>query len=76
MPDERIIATILISVDCDSSYVCGALWSSGYSTLAFGFMSHGFESEYRIFSHHLSSGYSKLRLLTKCSLDDTVRRLL
>jgi len=30
----------------------GALWCSGYSTLAFGSIGHGFESEHRLFSHH------------------------
>jgi len=43
------------------------------STLAFGSIGHGFESEHRLFSHH---GEIKLRSLAKCSLDDSVRRLL
>jgi len=43
------------------------------STLAFG---HGFESEHRLFSYHGASAFSKLRSLAKCSLDDSVRRLL
>jgi len=46
------------------------------STLAFGFISHGFESEHRLFSHHSASAFSKLRSPAKCSLDDSVRRLL
>jgi len=46
--------------------LCGALW----------FMGHGFESENRLFSHHGASAFSKLRSLAKCSLDDSVRRLL
>jgi len=46
------------------------------STLAFGSVGHGFESEHRLFSHHGASAFSKLRLLAKCSLDDSVRRLL
>jgi len=46
------------------------------STLAYGSIGHGFESEHRIFSHHGASAFSKLRSLTKCSLDDSVRRLL
>jgi len=46
------------------------------STLAFGFIGHGFESEHRIFSHHGASACSKLRSLSKCSLDDSVRQLL
>jgi len=37
---------------------------------------HGFESEHRLFSHHSASAFSKLRSLAKCSLDDSVRRLL
>jgi len=46
------------------------------STLAFGFIGHVFESENRLFSHHGASAFSKLRSLAKCSLDDSVRRLL
>jgi len=46
------------------------------STLAFGSIDHGFESEHRLFSHHGASAVSKLRSLAKCSLDDSVRRLL
>jgi len=46
------------------------------STLAFGSIGHGFESEHRSFSHHGASAFSKLRSLAKCSLDDSVRRLL
>jgi len=46
------------------------------STLAFGSIGHGFESEIRLFSHHSASAFSKLRSLAKCSLDDSVRRLL
>jgi len=46
------------------------------STLAFGTIGHGFESENRLFSHHGASAFSKLRSLAKCSLDDSVRRLL
>jgi len=46
------------------------------STLAFGSIGHGFESEHRLFSHHGASAFSRLRSLAKCSLDDSVRRLL
>jgi len=46
------------------------------STLAFGSTGRGFESEHRLFSHHSASAFSKLRSLAKCSLDDSVRRLL
>jgi len=46
------------------------------STLAFGFIGHGLESEHRLFSHHSASAFSKLRSLAKCSLDDSVRQLL
>jgi len=46
------------------------------STLAFGSIGHGFESGYGLFSHHGKSAFSKLRSLAKCSLDDSVRRLL
>jgi len=48
------------------------------STLAFGSIGHGhgFESEHRLFSHHSASAFGKLRSLAKCSLDDSVRRLL
>jgi len=46
------------------------------STLAFGSIGHGFESEHSLFSHHSASAFSKLRSLAKCSLDDSVRRLL
>jgi len=49
---------------------CGVLGSR----LAFGFIGHGFK--HRLFSHHLASAFSKLRSLVKCSLDDSVRRLL
>jgi len=33
------------------------------STLAFGSLGHGFESEHRLFSHHGASAFSKLRSL-------------
>jgi len=46
------------------------------STLAFGSIGHGFESEHHLFSHHGVSAFSKLRSLAKCSLDDSVGRLL
>jgi len=46
------------------------------STLAFGSIGHGFESEHSLFSHHVASAFRKLRSLAKCSLDDSVRRLL
>jgi len=46
------------------------------STLAFGSIGNGFESEHRLFSHHGASPFSKLRSLVKCSMDDSVRRLL
>jgi len=46
------------------------------STIAVGSIGHGFESEHRLLSHHSASAFSKLRSLTKCSLDDSVRRLL
>jgi len=46
------------------------------STLAFGSIGHGFESEHCLFSLHGASAFSKLRSLAKCSLDDSVRRLL
>jgi len=40
------------------------------STLAFGSIGHGFESEHFLFSHHGASAFSKLISLAKCSLDD------
>jgi len=43
---------------------CGVMGS----TLAFGSVDHGFESEHRSFSHHGASAFSKLRSLAKCSL--------
>jgi len=43
------------------------------STLAFGSIGHGFESEHRLSSYHGASDVSKLRSLTKCSLDDSIR---
>jgi len=46
------------------------------STLAFGSIGHGFDSEHRLFSHHGASAFSKLRSQAKCSQDDSVRRLL
>jgi len=46
------------------------------STLAFESIGHEFESEHRLFSHYGASAFSKLRSLAKCSLDDSVRRLL
>jgi len=46
------------------------------STLAFGSIGNGFEYEHRLFSHHGTSAFSKLRSLAKCSLHDSVRRLL
>jgi len=33
------------------------------STLAFGSIGHGFESEHHLFSHHGASAFSKLRSL-------------
>jgi len=56
---------------------CGVVGSGVVgSTLAFGSIDPGFESEHRLFSHHGASVFSKLRSLAKCSLDDSVRRLL
>jgi len=51
---------------------CGVVGSA----LAFGSIGRGFESEHRLFSRHGASAFSKLRSLAKCSLDDSVRRLL
>jgi len=51
---------------------CGVLGS----TLAFGSIGHEFEAEHRLFSYHGASAFSKLRSLAKCSLDDSVLRLL
>jgi len=56
----------------DRTERCGVVGS----TLAFGSIGHGFESKHRLFSHHGASAFSKLRTLAKCSLDDSVRRLL
>jgi len=42
------------------------------STLALESIGHGFESEHRLFSHHVASAFSKLRSLAKCSLDDSM----
>jgi len=41
------------------------MWRRGVvcSTLAFGSIGHGFESEHRLFSHHSASAFSKLRSL-------------
>jgi len=46
------------------------------STLAFGSIGHGFESEHRLFTYNIASAFSKLRSLAKCLLGDSVRRLL
>jgi len=46
------------------------------STLAFGSIGLGFESEHRLFSHHIASAFSNLRSLAKWSLDYSVRWLL
>jgi len=46
------------------------------STLAFEYIGHGFESDHRLCSHHGVSAFSKQRSLTKCSSDDSIRRLL
>jgi len=40
------------------------------TTLAFGSIGRGFESEHPLFSHHSATAFSKLSLLAKCSLDD------
>jgi len=60
--------------ELDSTTVrrCGVLGS----ILAFGSIGHGFESELRLFSQQSASAFSNLRSLAKCSLDDSVRRLL
>jgi len=59
--------------DCDNNVRrCGVVGS----TFAFGSIGRGFESEHRLFSHHGASAFSKLRSLSKCSMDDSVRRLL
>jgi len=58
-----------------ASYLVGHCGVVG-STLAFGSIGHGFESEHRLNSHHDASAFRKLRSLAKCSLDDSVRRLL
>jgi len=54
----------------------GALWCIVGSARAFGSIGHGFDSKHRLFSHHCASAFNKLRSLSKCSLDDSVRRLL
>jgi len=46
------------------------------STLTFGSVGHGFESEQRLFSNNGASAFSKVRSLASCSLDDSVCRLL
>jgi len=46
------------------------------STLAFGSIGHGLESELPLFSHHNASTFRELRSLAKCSLDVSVRQLL
>jgi len=61
--------------DCEDTQLWGAVVKVD-STLAFVSIGHGFDSEHRLFSHHSTSVFSKLRLLSKCSLDDSVRRLL
>jgi len=52
--------------------ICGAV----VEHTRFRIHSHWFESEHRLFSHNSVSAFSKLRSLTKCSLDDSVRRQL
>jgi len=76
---KSIVNMLCSCIDCkfDASLVvlvgyCGVVGS----TLAFGSIGHGFESEHRIFSQQGASAFSKLRSLAKCSLDDSVRRLL
>jgi len=39
---------------------CEALWCIVGSTLAFGSIGHGFESEHRLFSHRSASAFSAL----------------
>jgi len=69
-----VYARMYRSTACSYELVmcCGVVGS----TLAFGSIGRGFESEHRLFSHHSASAFSKLRSLAKCSLDDSVRRLL
>jgi len=45
------------------AYALGAVRGVVGSTLAFGSIGHGFESEHRLFSHHGASAFSKLRSL-------------
>jgi len=72
---HKIRKTRLSRVAIDASLNVGRRGVVG-STLAFGSIGHGFESEHRLFSHHSASAFSKLKSLAKCSLDDSVRRLL
>jgi len=68
----RVSLTVTRSLDINLVRRCGVVGS----THTFGSIGHGFESEHRLFSHHSASSFSKLRSLAKCSLDDSVRRLL
>jgi len=73
----HILETIIVVAVVQPIYLlfvrrCGVMGS----TLTFGSIGHGFESEHRLFSHHSASAFSKLRSLAKCLLDDSVRRLL
>jgi len=65
-----------LEVNVSKSHVLHLVGRCGIvgSTLAFGFIV--FESEHRLFSHHGASALIKLMSLAKCSLDDSVRRLL
>jgi len=65
LSSNRMVCTVLVGR-------CGVVGS----TLAFGSIGHGFESGHGLFSQHCASAFSKLRSLAKCSLDDSVRRLL
>jgi len=69
---KQLNAPIMLSSVTITVRRCGVVGS----TLAFGSIGHGFQSEHRSFSHHSASAFSKLRSLAKCSLHDSVRRLL
>jgi len=79
---RRSVSVFVNSYHPHCSYICDTVQHTVRrcgvvgSILAFGCIGHGFESEHHLFSHQSASAFSKLRSLAKCSLDDSVRRLL
>jgi len=79
---DKRLAILLLSINLSAAFGTidhtidhsGALCMDGVvgSTLAFGSIGHGFESEHSFLLRHSASAFNKLGLLAKCSQYDSV----